>query len=925
MVLTQMWELEAGTGVIRQPKGAQILSGKAHFLSPYQWERLYLPWKIEVTGGCTLCSCLQREELVSGVVRTVGGMLRLDIYNASGKVVRITPKTPLVSVGGYEDLEVVRLAAAHLVEAEITDESLATEIGEKFADVGNLSRHPIVTAMRSMTVRADEVSWSLPQTQGMRTPYKAEQGACRLKVTEQLEQYIERGYLRRVSSGERVALSPLLPIEKSDGSYRFTNDFRWLNAHFSKAGMAQVDVWRRLWEISPNWKYFAKLDLKDGFFAIPVDEQLQRAFAFTWQDHRYAWTRLPQGWAWSPILFSERVAEIVEGLGTIQYVDDLLVGAESKAELREKLLEVFTRLQAFGLKVNLRKTSFLQTKVVFLGIEIEDGGWSLAEYLRRKKEQLGPVLHWKDLERLIGILSYVRHTVVDLERTIAPIRVALLEAKAEQKDEAWWCSVDETVREVLKAILSKQAFLMLPGPGVERYVLETDWSGSYAGYVLWAQGSERDHLCDIGSKKVVEHTSSFLGELKAVVWACKATKSLRGSAPLVIHTDNQALARQLGSCGKGYEDKRALRLIGWLVGNEDFEVEFLPGSENLGADLLSRPRPQRRQIVRANLTEVEKRKALELAHKGHWNWKRTWENLRLREETWPRARHEVKDFVRKCPQCARFGPMAREPRWSSWSCPEPNDTVFCDFAGPLRWPGRTETVYVFVIVDGLSRYATLMLSRGPTAEAAKRGVKKWCERCGPPRRLVSDQGRAFTSKGFTDSCKARGIEVASTPPYAHWSNGLVERAIGTLVGRIKREGPGKPWPVILNRAERAYNVSWHSAIKAAPITVMLGIRPNGLRLTKEERRQMVIRAASMGDEVRKRQRARETLGPTLRAPLKVGDRVALREFHRENKLSPEWSGNYEVAKQEGQSLFILRNMSGGEIGPFHARHLKKIW
>ena len=46
----------------------------------------------------------------------------------------------------------------------------------------------------------------------------------------QLGDYVRRGYIREVGIGERLYMSPLLPIQRQDGSYRFVNDYRRLNA-----------------------------------------------------------------------------------------------------------------------------------------------------------------------------------------------------------------------------------------------------------------------------------------------------------------------------------------------------------------------------------------------------------------------------------------------------------------------------------------------------------------------------------------------------------------------------------------------------------------------------------------------------------------------------------------------------------------------
>ena len=110
-----------------------------------------------------------------------------------------------------------------------------------------------------------------------------------------------------------VYLSPLLPIKKATGAFRFTNDFRKLNTYFRSLGTAQVDVWRKLWEIDPEWRYFMEIDLKDGFFGIPVDEELSALFGFTFETRRFVWIKLPQGWKWSSVLFGEWIAWILRG------------------------------------------------------------------------------------------------------------------------------------------------------------------------------------------------------------------------------------------------------------------------------------------------------------------------------------------------------------------------------------------------------------------------------------------------------------------------------------------------------------------------------------------------------------------------------------------------------------------------------------
>ena len=146
-----------------------------------------------------------------------------------------------------------------------------------------------------------------------------------------------------------------------------------------------MDVWRKLWELKPEWKYYMEVDLKDGFFGISVDEELSKLFGFTFGVKRFRWNRLPQGWKWSMVLFHERVAEIVQGIPCLQYADNVLIGAASLEDLRRIAHQVFQRFDEYGIKVNYDKVKWVSTEIQFLGCEISNGQWSHESFLRKKR------------------------------------------------------------------------------------------------------------------------------------------------------------------------------------------------------------------------------------------------------------------------------------------------------------------------------------------------------------------------------------------------------------------------------------------------------------------------------------------------------------------------------------------------------------
>jgi len=924
-----------GNGVVVGPKTVKLLAGKTYHLSPQSWSRLYLPFKLdEVHGSVTITPSLSREGVISGPVVTAAGILQLSVFNSTLKVVRIAPATPLIVIRGFSSVSILRTQPITLavvetpLENEVTNELLEQEVKALYGEVCDLSEHPVLPEMQKLMVRADEVSWQEPTNCGQRTPFKTEEMACRRKVAAQIETYIQRGYLRRVSCGERVFLSPLLPLAKADGSYRFTTDFRALNAHFERQGQSQVDVWRRLWALNPAWRFFSKLDLKDGFFGIPVDPRLQRLFAFSWQDCRFCWQRLPQGWTWSSVLFGERIAEVVEGIeGTVQFADDLLIAGETRIVLRERLHLVFQRLKKFGLKVNVTKATLLTRELKFLGVEIANGHWSLCNYLRQKIDSLGAIRTWKAIERLIGVVSYARKTLPDVERLLVEARTLLKQSKHTEQSMEWWSTAERQLNSMLCEAVVRQRILVLPGLGVENFVIESDWSDDFCGYLLYANDGAKLHLCDVGSKKMPERTSSFLGELKAVIWACKSTKAFRGDLPLVIRTDNQSVVRVLSGSIHSGADKRVFRLWGWIVENETFEVEYIPGQANVGADLLSRPilatGESSTKHVDVGVITLEQRRRIETAHRGHYGWAKTFQNLQKQNEpVWLGASKDVKEFVKRCPNCVKHGPLKKRPVFSPWVSDFPNDTIFSDIAGPLSWGRHQRKVWVVVLVDGYSRYAQIRLTDRPNGTAVVAAVDQWIRRFGCPRTLFMDQGTPFTSLDVAEFCQRFGIARVWCGIRAPWSNGVSERMIKTMTERLRRIGNVVTWPMLLRRVEDEYNNTVHSGVQATPREVFCGVTPTGEAMVDSEWQAVLVKARDTTTKARLQRKNRFEKAHRSREEINVGDEV-LYMIPQQLKLDKTWEGPAIVVERIGSRLFKLV-MGELELGPFHYWQLKRF-
>ncbi|KFQ20561.1 hypothetical protein N332_14934, partial [Mesitornis unicolor] len=137
--------------------------------------------------------------------------------------------------------------------------------------------------------------------------------------------------------------------------------------------------------------WFTVLDLKDAFFCIPLEKESCKLFGFEWEDPQtgckiqLTWTRLPQGFKNSPMIFGKQLAKELEAWTKektvtlrpeyllLQYVDDILTAAELKPACIQVTIELLNFLGMNGYKVSKKKAQIASEVVVCLVFEISRG------------------------------------------------------------------------------------------------------------------------------------------------------------------------------------------------------------------------------------------------------------------------------------------------------------------------------------------------------------------------------------------------------------------------------------------------------------------------------------------------------------------------------------------------------------------------
>jgi len=208
---------------------------------------------------------------------------------------------------------------------------------------------------------------------------------------------------------------------------------------------------------------FSLIDLTNGFFHVPVEEESRKYTAFVTPDGHYEFMVTPFGLCNSPASFLRFVTEVFQDLIqrkiVIIYVDDIVIPGSSYEDGYEKLVMTVKVAEEHGLLINWRKCSFLTKKIEFLGHEIEQS------QIRPAKSKINVVVHFPEpstkqqVASFLGLTGYFRKFVHNYARIARPLSDLLKDGKS-------FCMGPEQRQAIatLKRVLSQEPVLRIYNP-----------------------------------------------------------------------------------------------------------------------------------------------------------------------------------------------------------------------------------------------------------------------------------------------------------------------------------------------------------------------------------------------------------------------------------------------------------------------------
>lgn len=406
------------------------------------------------------------------------------------------------------------------------------------------------------------------------------------KFNAQLAKMVDSGMLRKIDFSEWG--TPLVPVLKKNGDLRICADYKiTVNPHI-KDFQFSLPLIEDLFAALNGGELFSKLDMRDAYNQLELDESSQMLLAWSTQEGLYAPTRLIFGISPACAIFQSIMSKTLQGCnGVICFLDDILITGRSNEEHLQNLKGVFMKLRDAGFKLKGEKCEFFQQRVAYLGYIIDKAG------LHKDPSKVEAVIEAPapttvtQIKAFVSLVGYYSKFIPNMAQVLAPI-YALLRKNSEF---VWNEHCENAFRVVKNIIASEKVLIHYDQKKPVKLVCDA---------ALHGIGAAIFHVLDSGEERPIAFASRTLTkaelnysatdrEALAIFFGVKKFQHYLLGRHFILHTDHKPLVSIFGT-KTGIPAMAAGRLQRWSVflSNFDFEIEYIRGNENVNADFLSR-------------------------------------------------------------------------------------------------------------------------------------------------------------------------------------------------------------------------------------------------------------------------------------------------------------------------------------------------
>ena len=202
-----------------------------------------------------------------------------------------------------------------------------------------------------------------------RIPYHIRQD-----VSKELKKLQDQDIIEKVTNQPTPWISPIVATPKKDGGIRICVNMREANQAIERERHTMPTLQDFKAEVNEA-KFFSKIDLKQAYYQLELDEESRFITTFTTHEGLYQYKRLNYGTNSAAEIFQNVLQQNLSDIrGVKNIVDDILIHGKTRKLHDEALENCLKRLAALNLKVKGEKCEFLKKEITFFGLKFTAEG-----------------------------------------------------------------------------------------------------------------------------------------------------------------------------------------------------------------------------------------------------------------------------------------------------------------------------------------------------------------------------------------------------------------------------------------------------------------------------------------------------------------------------------------------------------------------
>ncbi|XP_072169474.1 uncharacterized protein [Diadema setosum] len=332
---------------------------------------------------------------------------------------------------------------------------------------------------------------------------------------------------------------------------------------------------------------FTKLDMRRSYLQVPLAPESRHLTAFMTHEGVFQYRSMPYGLSSAPSAFQKIVSSVLSGIpGVLNLLDDVVVCGATTEEHDRRLHKVLSRLAKHRFTLNEEKCKFAASEIDFMGYRVTAEGVMPTQDNAAAIQLLPTPTNVKELASFLGTTNFYLKFVPRYAETAEPLHKLL------RKDTPWeWNAVHESAFSELKRKIVSPQILTHFDPNATTFVT-TDASNRAVGAVLSQEINGSEQPVAFASYTLTDTERKYSTrerEAHACIFTREHWHNYVFGRKFTLRTDHQALTTLLATSGSGHKPLRIYRLSDRLH-QYNFDVEYLAGSHNHVADMLSRTR-----------------------------------------------------------------------------------------------------------------------------------------------------------------------------------------------------------------------------------------------------------------------------------------------------------------------------------------------